>query len=57
MTVDAEVEKLGRTSLALRFVVRVGERECCQVRTTYVCTADGAPTPWPGEIRALVSEG
>jgi acyl-CoA thioester hydrolase len=57
VTVDAEVEKLGRTSLALRFVVRVGERECCQVRTTYVCTADGAPTPWPEEIRALVSEG
>jgi acyl-CoA thioester hydrolase len=55
--VDAELEKLGRTSLTLRFVVRVGERECCQVRTTYVCTADSAPTPWPDEIRALVRDG
>jgi acyl-CoA thioester hydrolase len=53
--VDAEVEKLGRSSLTLRFLVRVGERECCQVRTTYVCTADGEPTPWPDDLRALIS--
>lgn len=53
--VDADVEKLGRTSLTLRFAVRVGDRECCQVRTTYVCTADGAASPWPEEIRALIS--
>ena len=53
--VDADLEKLGRTSLTLRFVIRVGERECCQVRTTYVCTTGGTSSPWPEEIRALVS--
>jgi acyl-CoA thioester hydrolase len=53
--VDADLEKLGRTSLTLRFVVRVGERPCCEVRTTYVCTVGGASSPWPEEIRALVS--
>jgi acyl-CoA thioester hydrolase len=53
--VDADVEKVGRTSLTLRFVIRVGERECCEVRTTYVCTVGGASSPWPEEIRALVS--
>ena len=54
--VDAALEKLGRTSLTVRFAVRVGERLCCEVRTTYVCTADRAPTPWPGEIRAQVTD-
>jgi acyl-CoA thioester hydrolase len=49
--VDADLEKLGRTSLTLRFVIRVGERVCCEVRTTYVCTEDGASIPWPGEVR------
>ena len=49
---DADLEELGRTSLTLRFVVRVGERVCCEVRTTYVCTEDGASIPWPPEVRA-----
>jgi acyl-CoA thioester hydrolase len=49
--VDAEMEKLGRTSLTLRFTVRVEERVCCVVRTTYVCTADGASSPWPDDVR------
>ena len=53
--VDADLEKLGRTSLTLRFVIRVGERECCVVRTTYVRTTGGTSSPWPEEIRALVS--
>jgi acyl-CoA thioester hydrolase len=53
--VDAELDALGRTSLTVRFAVRVGERLCCDVRTTYVCTVDGAPVPWPEDIRALVS--
>ena len=52
--VDAGPEKLGRTSLTVRFTIRVGERVCCEVRTTYVCTADGSPTPWPEDIRALL---
>ena len=50
--VEAEVERVGRTSLTLRFLVRVGERLCCVVRTTYVwLTADG-PAPWPDAVRA-----
>jgi acyl-CoA thioester hydrolase len=55
--VDAELETIGRTSLTVRFVVRVGERACCEVRTTYVCPAGGTSSPWPEEIRTLVSGG
>jgi acyl-CoA thioester hydrolase len=55
--VDAELDKLGRTSLGVRFVIRVGDRLCCEVRTTYVCTSGGSPVPWPEDVRALVSEG
>jgi acyl-CoA thioester hydrolase len=54
--VDADLDALGRTSLAVRFVVRVGDRVCCEIRTTYVCTLDGASTPWPDEVRALLTE-
>jgi acyl-CoA thioester hydrolase len=54
--VDAELEKLGRTSVAVRFGIRVGERECCVVRTTYVCTDAGSPTPWPDDVRARLTE-
>jgi acyl-CoA thioester hydrolase len=53
--VDAGLDELGRTSLTVRFVVRVGGRPCCEVRTTYVCTAGGTSSPWPEEIRTLVS--
>ena len=56
VAVDAELEKLGRTSLTVAFVIRVGERVCCRVRTTYVCTAGGSPTPWPDDVRPLVTE-
>jgi acyl-CoA thioester hydrolase len=56
VSVDATLEKLGRTSLTLRFVVAAGERQCCVVRTTYVATADGVPTPWPDDVRALLRE-
>src|SRR5207244_1488686 len=52
VSVDVEVEKLGRTSLTLVFAIRVGARLCCTVRTTYVAAADGRPTPWPDEVRA-----
>jgi acyl-CoA thioester hydrolase len=55
--VDADLEKLGRTSATVRFTVRVGERECCVVRTTYVCTVDGAPTPWPDDVRDRLTDG
>jgi acyl-CoA thioester hydrolase len=57
VAVDADLEKLGRTSVTVRFAVRVGDRLCCTVRTTYVCTSDGTPTPWPEELRAQVSSG
>jgi acyl-CoA thioester hydrolase len=57
VAVDADLEKLGRTSMTMRFVVRVGERESCVVRTTYVCTAAGEPKPWPDDVRALLTEG
>jgi acyl-CoA thioester hydrolase len=53
--VDADLEKLGRSSLVLRFTIRVGERECCVVRTTYVCTSDGTSTPWPDDVRERIS--
>ena len=49
--VDADLEKLGRTSLTLKFTIRVGDRECCVVRTTYVCTEGGTSTPWPDVVR------
>ena len=57
VAVDADVEKLGRTSLILRFTIRAEERVCCVVRTTYVLTDDGAPAPWPDDIRTLISAG
>ncbi len=55
--VDADLEKVGRTSITVRFTIRVGDRRCCVVRTTYVCTVGGAPTPWPDELRALLTGG
>jgi acyl-CoA thioester hydrolase len=51
VTVDAETEQVGRTSATARFTVRVGERVCCVVRTTYVCVADGVAVPWPDDVR------
>ncbi|RZU34265.1 acyl-CoA thioesterase [Blastococcus saxobsidens] len=57
VTVDADTEKVGRTSVTVRFTVRVGERVCCVVRNTYVCVADGAATPWPDDVRARLSAG
>jgi acyl-CoA thioester hydrolase len=52
VTVDAAAERLGRTSVTVRFTVRVGERDCCVVRSTYVGTVGGASTPWPDDVRA-----
>jgi acyl-CoA thioester hydrolase len=57
VAVDAELDTLGRTSLAVRFVIRVGERVCCEVRTTYVCASKGVAIPWPDDIRAVVGGG
>ena len=57
VAVDVELEKLGRTSLTLVFAVRVGERLCCTVRTTYVAAAGGSPVPWPEEVRGRLLPG
>jgi acyl-CoA thioester hydrolase len=51
VTVDAAAERLGRTSVTVRFTVRVDERVCCVVRTTYVGTSGGASAPWPDDVR------
>ena len=57
VVVDADVERLGRTSLTMRFDIRAGERRCCVVRNTYVATGAGRPTPWPDDIRAALEAG
>ena len=57
VAVDVELEQLGRTSLTLVFAVRVGERLCCTVRTTYVAAAGGRSVPWPDEVRARLLAG
>lgn len=56
VAVDADLEKLGRTSLTVRFTIRVGERLCCTVRTTYVCLTGGSPTAWPEDLRARLAD-
>ncbi len=54
--VDASVVRLGRTSFAFRFAIRVGERSCCVVTTTYVLVdADRRPVPLPDDLRAAWS--
>lgn len=55
VTVDAETEKVGRTSVTVRFTVRVEDRVCCVVRTTYVCVDGGVPTPWPDDVRGRLT--
>ena len=52
--VDVRGERIGRTSLTVAFDVRVGERLCCRVRTTYVLVDAGdRPTPVPDDLRAV----
>ena len=57
VTVDAETEKVGRTSVTLRFTVRVGERPCCVIRNTYVWFEGTGAAPWPEHVRAALIEG
>ena len=57
VSVDAETEEVGRTSVTVRFTVRVGERVCCSVRNTYVSVVGGRATPWPDDVRARLSAG
>jgi acyl-CoA thioester hydrolase len=55
VTVDAVTEHVGTTSATARFTVRVGDRVCCVVRTTYVCISAGRSTPWPDDVRARLA--
>jgi acyl-CoA thioester hydrolase len=57
VVVDAETEKVGRSSVTVRFTVRVAERVCCVVRNTYVSIADGRSAPWPDDVRARLAPG
>jgi acyl-CoA thioester hydrolase len=50
--VDGEVGRVGRTSFVVGFRIRVGDRLCCTVRTTYVLMdAERTPTPVPDDVR------
>jgi acyl-CoA thioester hydrolase len=50
--VDVRTERIGRTSFTVAFEVRVGERLCCRVSTTYVLVDDDdVPTPVPDDLR------
>lgn len=57
VAVDAETEKLGRTSITVRYTIRVDERVCCVVRNIYVATDGGRATPWPDDIRSALEGG
>jgi acyl-CoA thioester hydrolase len=52
VTVDAECTRVGTSSFALRFLVRVGDRACCEVSTTYVLVDSTGPTRVPDDLRA-----
>ena len=55
VTVEAETESVGRTSVVARFVVCVGDRVCCTIRTTYVWVTSEGAAPWPDDVRAALS--
>ena len=51
--VDVACERVGGTSWTVLSTVRVGERVCCTVRTTYVLVdRSGRPTRVPDGLRA-----
>jgi acyl-CoA thioester hydrolase len=50
--VDVGTERVGGSSFVVGFAVRVGDRVCCRVRTTYVLVdADARPVRVPGDLR------
>ena len=54
--VDASPDRIGGSSFAVRFEVRVGDRTCCTVVTTYVMVGpDKKPTRVPDDLRAVFS--
>ena len=51
--VDAEVERIGRTSFTVAFTISVADQPCCRVRTSYVLTdLERSPTAVPDDLRA-----
>ncbi len=51
--VDVAAERVGGSSFVVGFDVRVGDRHCCRVRTTYVMVDEaGRPTRVPEDLRA-----
>ncbi len=57
VTGDVACEKVGRTSWVVQLVLRVGERACCTVRTTYVLVDRETyrPVEVPEDLRAAFS--
>ena len=50
--VDAEVERIGRTSFTVAFAIGVADQPCCRVRTSYVLTdLERTPTAVPADLR------
>ena len=51
--VHAGTDRVGGSSFVVGFAVRVGERLCCRVRTTYVLVDEGVrPVRVPDDLRA-----
>ena len=56
--VDAEVERIGRTSFTVAFSIGVAGQPCCRVRTSYVLTdLERTPTAVPDDLRAAWLSG
>lgn len=56
--VDVSCPRVGTTSFVLDFVVRVGDRVCCEVSTTYVhIDTDGRPKPVSPQTRDQLTSG
>jgi acyl-CoA thioester hydrolase len=53
--VTAQCTRVGTSSFVLRFDLRVGERVCCIVETTYVLAEDGRSRPLPDDVRGLLT--
>jgi YbgC/YbaW family acyl-CoA thioester hydrolase len=51
LTVESRTERVGRTSLTVRFTVRRGRDELAVGHSTYVAVRDGTPAPLPSTLR------
>lgn len=54
LEVDASCVRVGTSSFAMHFDIRVGEQLCCVVETTYVLVDAGRPVPLPDSARAAL---